>query len=58
MFSNSLEIIKDCHLTFHIGDDGAWLNNDYSEFDAHNKKEAYKIINHFIEISNDEKKKY
>ncbi|MFW5701044.1 MAG: hypothetical protein ACOCWM_05080 [Cyclobacteriaceae bacterium] len=57
MFSNKLEIIKDAHLTFHIGDDGAWLKKKYTEFDLHNKNEAYQIINSFIKTTKDEKKK-
>lgn len=57
MFSNRLEIIKDAHLTFHIGEDGAWLMNNFSEFDLHNKNEAYRIIKRFIQITQDEEKK-
>ncbi len=56
-FSSKLEIIKDAHLTFHIGEDGAWLKNDFSEFDLHNKNEAYLIINQLIKSTKDEKKK-
>jgi hypothetical protein len=55
VFSKNVEIIKDGHLTFHIGDDGAWLKNDYSEFDIHNKKQAYEIISHLRSTTNDEK---
>ena len=56
VFSNKLEIIKDAHLTFHIGDDGLWLQNDYSEFDAHNKKEVYQQIGELIELNLDDLK--
>jgi len=47
-FSDKLEIIKNVHVTFHIGDDGAWLANDYSEFDLHNKKEVINLITQLI----------
>ncbi len=37
-------LFKDEHLTFHIGEDGAWLISDFSEFDKHNKQELYRIM--------------
>ncbi len=48
--SKKLEIITDAHLTFHIGEDGAWLIENFSEFDHHNKAEVYTIINRLIEL--------
>ncbi|MEQ8625753.1 MAG: hypothetical protein RIB02_12405 [Vicingaceae bacterium] len=57
-FSSKLEILKDKHLTFHIGDDGAWLSNDFSEFDKNNKKETYKVIEYLQKVvSNEELEK-
>ncbi|MAT90654.1 MAG: hypothetical protein CMC35_08165 [Flavobacteriaceae bacterium] len=38
------KIYTDEHVTFHIGEDGAWLVSDFSEFDLHNKKELYAIM--------------
>ncbi len=55
-FSRKLEIIKDAHLTFHLGNDGAWLTHNYSEFDIHNKEQAYQIINRLIELCDEESK--
>lgn len=46
--SKKLEIITDAHLTFHIGEDGAWLIENFSEFDDHNKAEVYNIIHKLI----------
>ncbi|WP_418513607.1 hypothetical protein [Corallibacter sp.] len=56
VFSNSLKIIKDKHLTFHIGEDGAWLVNDYSEFDAFNKKQVYGVLNALLLVTNNTSK--
>ena len=44
LHSNKLEIITDVHLTYHIGEDGAWLIENFSEFDLHNKKEVYTVL--------------
>ena len=44
-FSEKLEIVEDAHLTFHLGDEGAWLTNKYSEYDLYNRNEVYQIIN-------------
>ncbi|MFC7356857.1 hypothetical protein ACFQO1_04090 [Jejudonia soesokkakensis] len=51
-YCNNYELFKYEHLTFHIGEDGAWLVSDFSEFDTHNKKELYRIIN---ELKNEAK---
>jgi hypothetical protein len=58
VFSKKLEIIKDAHLTFHIGEDGAWLSNNYNEFDTFNKNEVYNSIDYLYKssISSDNKK--
>lgn len=56
-YSEKLEIIKDGHLTFHIGDEGAWLTNNFSDYDLHNKDIAYQLINKFIKEDIDHKKK-
>lgn len=50
--SKQLEIITDAHLTFHIGEDGAWLVENFSEFDYHNKDEVYKVIKQLIKQNN------
>lgn len=55
-FSNTLEIIKDVHVTFHIGDDGAWLKNDFSEFDKHNKEEVKKVLAILLEQIHEKEK--
>jgi hypothetical protein len=50
MFANLLvhckrqQLFEDEHLTFHIGEDGAWLVSDFSEFDLHNKAQLYTIL--------------
>lgn len=54
VFSKNVEIIRDGHLTFHIGDDGSWLKHNYSEFDLHNKQQAYEIISHLKSTISDE----
>ncbi len=56
VFSEKLEIIKDVHVTFHIGEDGAWLLNDFSQFDDHNKKEVSKVIASLLKSTHDESK--
>ncbi|SRX75396.1 hypothetical protein [Aequorivita antarctica] len=56
VFSEKLEIVKDAHLTFHIGEDGAWLLNDFSKFDNHNKKEVSKLIASLLKITQEESK--
>ena len=43
-FADEVKILEDSHLTFHIGDDGAWLNRVNSEFDTHNKECIYRLI--------------
>lgn len=43
-FSESLFIETEGHLTFHLGDDGAWLTNKFNDFDQFNKTEAYQTI--------------
>ncbi len=44
------------HLTFHIGEDGAWLVSDFSEFDRHNKQELYRIIEELATVADDSEK--
>jgi hypothetical protein len=44
ILSNSLEVVEDAHLTFHIGEDGAWVQEKFSEFDLHNEEEVKRII--------------
>ena len=33
----TIKVFEDAYETFHIGEDGSWLVNDFSEFDVHNK---------------------
>lgn len=55
--SNKLDIVKEDHLTFHIGEDGDWLSGNYSDFDEFNRNETMKVIDHFKNVfkSDDEK---
>jgi hypothetical protein len=50
------ELFKDEHLTFHIGEDSAWLVSDFSEFDTHNKQQLYGILNELLEVTSDPEK--
>lgn len=54
--SDEVIVMKDRHLTFHIGDDGAWLTNRFNEFDEFNKSEVYKILAKLREMTSDETK--
>lgn len=42
--SEQLEIFKDMHLTFHIGDDQSWRVSEYSDYDKHNESQLHKIL--------------
>lgn len=44
------KIFKDLHLTFHIGDDRAWKNPRFRDYDEHNQKEVERIIDRFLEL--------
>ncbi len=57
VFSENLEIINDAHLTFHIGEDGAWLSNNFNDFDAFNKAEVYKSLESLYKLSSSKNKK-
>lgn len=37
-------MLKDVHLTYHLGDDNAWSGKENSDYDTHNLLEAYKLI--------------
>ena len=51
LFSNRLEIIKNAHLTFHIGEDGAWLDQRFNEFDTFNKNQVKQALNKLLELN-------
>src|SRR5690606_17413409 len=53
VFSEKVEIVKDCHLTFHIGDDSAWLTGRFTDYDIHNKRIAYSVIESLLNVTND-----
>ena len=35
---------KNCHLTFHIGNDRIWLKENYLDYKKHNRQEAHSIL--------------
>lgn len=37
----------DLHLTFHLGDDRAWLRPEFEEFSRHNEREVTKALRHY-----------
>ncbi len=41
----AIKVFEDAYETFHIGEDGAWLINDFSEFDIHNKAQLLVSMN-------------
>lgn len=45
--SNRLEILKESHLTFHVGEDGDWLKGGMKPYGLHNKMELEKILAHW-----------
>jgi hypothetical protein len=44
VFSSRLFIEDKGHVTFHLGEDGAWLNGNFDDYDLFNKKQAYQVI--------------
>lgn len=48
--SKRFKVFKDLHLTFHIGDDQAWRNPRFRDYDEHNQKEVERIIDRFLEL--------
>ena len=44
-FSNKFNPFKDLHLTFHIGDDQAWKNNGFVDYDRFNKVQLEDVLN-------------
>lgn len=56
-FASNLKIEKKMHLTFHIGEDGAWLSNQYNDYDSFNKQEAYKVLNNLMALNLKENRK-
>ncbi|MES0489111.1 MAG: sulfotransferase [Leptospirales bacterium] len=43
-FSKKHEITTEAHVTFHLGDDRAWKNNKFKDYDTHNAKEVIQAI--------------
>ncbi len=43
-YSESFDLYKDLHLTFHIGDDRSWRSNRFQDYDAHNRDEFRRIL--------------
>lgn len=46
--SKKVEIIKDKHLTFHLGQDTVWMSKKYLDYDLHNRNELKKIISDLL----------
>jgi|GEM_PF-254027 len=42
--ARKFEEFKNCHLTFHIGNDRIWLNEYYKDYKSHNRKEAQSVL--------------
>jgi len=47
--SSRLVIIEDAYLTCHIGDDRAWGASDFNEYAAHNKREAFSVVDAYCQ---------
>ena len=45
-FANQPKIIKDGHLTFHLGDDRSWKSTKNIDFDEHNEEQVSKLMAH------------
>ncbi len=44
---NSFGILTDLFITYHYGDDRAWLNSNFNPIEKHNEKEIMKLVNSF-----------
>jgi hypothetical protein len=42
--SQNFNEFKSTHLTFHLGNDKRWQGDGYSDYAAHNKREALKLL--------------
>jgi hypothetical protein len=42
--SRSLIILRDAHLTFHLGDDKAWARRELADYQEHNRRCAQQVI--------------
>jgi|GEM_PF-778732 len=45
--TGKMVVLTDAHATFHIGDDRAWANPVYADYEAFNKAEALTVLNTF-----------
>lgn len=44
---SNFKVFTDLHLTFHLGDERIWKNDQYSDYAEHNKQECREILLHF-----------
>ena len=42
--SQNFDELKNTHLTFHLGNDKRWKGDGYSDYAAHNKREALRVL--------------
>lgn len=43
-FAHQFKVFEDLHLTFHIGDDRPWLENQYDNYNQHNENQVLMIL--------------
>jgi len=49
LHSKNFKIFEDFHLTFHIGNDKSWKNDDYRDYQEHNVRECKAILKKYEE---------
>ena len=49
-FADNPKIIKDGHLTFHLGDDRSWKTSENIDFDEHNESQVGKLMEHLNQL--------
>lgn len=42
--AQNFQLIKDAHLTFHLGDDRSWQQEKFDDYKAYNLKQTYELI--------------
>ncbi len=45
--SKRFDVLEDCHMTFHLGDDRSWKRSDYADYDSFNNEQVGLILSHF-----------